>query len=149
MRLAARRIGDRDIGEIVGPAGVSCARGTDSDRRGIGYTSAHSRSLNLLRQHLSAAQRAQYAKRKHFEVTGGETGRRYRITHGHQMNIDVFDEAGKRIHMLCFAPEGRLPIGDVMLAQKIALELFEREALAVANKSSLQQSGRFRLDSSW
>ena len=51
------------------------------------------------------------------------------------MNVDVYDKAGKRIHMLCFKPEGRLPIGDVMLAQKIALELFERDALGVANKS--------------
>jgi hypothetical protein len=54
------------------------------------------------------------------------------------MNVDVLDEAGKRMHMLCFKPEGRLAIGDVMLAQKIALELFEGEALKVANRSILR-----------
>jgi hypothetical protein len=32
-------------------------------------------------------------------------------------------------------PEGHLAIGDVMLAQKIALELFESEALMVANRT--------------
>ena len=35
----------------------------------------------------------------------------------------------------CFVPEGTLPIGDVMLAQKIALETDERAALAVANRA--------------
>jgi hypothetical protein len=37
--------------------------------------------------------------------------------------------------MLCFAPKGYLPIGDIMLAQKIALELFEADAIKVANVS--------------
>jgi hypothetical protein len=43
------------------------------------------------------------------------------------------DQSGKRMRVLCFMPEGGLPVGDVMLAQKIALELNEKEALAVAN----------------
>jgi hypothetical protein len=34
----------------------------------------------------------------------------------------------------CFVPEGGLVAGDVMLAQKIALETNERAALAVANR---------------
>jgi hypothetical protein len=33
---------------------------------------------------------------------------------------------------LCFLPIGDLPIGDVMLAQKIALETSESSALTVA-----------------
>jgi hypothetical protein len=33
----------------------------------------------------------------------------------------------------CFYPEGRLSKGDVMLAQKVALETFEGEALKIAN----------------
>jgi hypothetical protein len=35
----------------------------------------------------------------------------------------------------CFVPEGNLVAGDVMLAQKIALETNERAALAVAYRS--------------
>jgi hypothetical protein len=35
--------------------------------------------------------------------------------------------------VLCFVPEGHLPVGDVMLAQKLALESFEVEAIKVAN----------------
>jgi hypothetical protein len=34
----------------------------------------------------------------------------------------------------CFVPKGSLVTGDVMLAQKIALETFECRALAVANR---------------
>ena len=34
-------------------------------------------------------------------------------------------------------PEGRLPLGDNILAQKIALELFELEALKIAHKDPL------------
>jgi hypothetical protein len=37
------------------------------------------------------------------------------------------------VSSLCFAPRGRLPVGDVMLAQAIALQRFEYEALNVAN----------------
>ena len=31
-------------------------------------------------------------------------------------------------------PEGKLAVGDIMLAQKLALELFESDTLQVANK---------------
>jgi hypothetical protein len=37
----------------------------------------------------------------------------------------------------CFVPRGQLVPGDVMLAQKIALETNETAALAVANRFSL------------
>jgi len=32
-------------------------------------------------------------------------------------------------------PRGGLPVGDIMLAQKIALELFESDTISVANGS--------------
>ena len=95
---------------------------------------AQTRAIQLLKQHLTPAQREQYEKRGHFYVTGGDSGRLYRIRHGVQMNVEQLDRMGRRIHVLCFMPEGGLAIGDVMLAQKIALELFETEALQIANK---------------
>jgi hypothetical protein len=61
------------------------------------------------------------------------------------MNVHEIDEAGRVKLGLCFAPEGSLAMGDVMLAQKIALETFERRALAVANRClivDLQLRGR-------
>jgi hypothetical protein len=49
------------------------------------------------------------------------------------MNVEELDAAGRRVGLLCFTPQGRLPLADNMLAQKIALELFELEALKVAH----------------
>ena len=48
------------------------------------------------------------------------------------MNIYELNESGDI--GWCFVPEGSLAIGDVMLAQKVALETNERAALAVAHK---------------
>ena len=41
---------------------------------------------------------------------------------------------GRCVSTWCFYPEGNLVRTDNMLAQKLALELFETEALARANK---------------
>ena len=78
--------------------------------------------------------RDQYEKHKWFEVCGSDTGNHYRIKHGRQMNIDQVDGKGKRVAGFCFLPQGGLVAGDCMLAQKIALETREKEALAVANR---------------
>ena len=91
--------------------------------------------MQLLRENLSAAQREQYESCNYFDVVGGATGRRYRIRKGHQMNVEQLGKTGRREHVLCFMPEGCRWVGDVMLAQKIALELFETEALECAHKS--------------
>jgi hypothetical protein len=49
------------------------------------------------------------------------------------MNIHQLNPKGRRVAQWCFAPEGDLVIGDILLAQKIALETMEREALTIAN----------------
>lgn len=90
------------------------------------------RSLQLLRKWLSPAQRAQFAGKGYFEVIGGETGRQYRIYAGGSTNVCEVDEKGYPTRGLCFMPRGDLPIGDVMLSQKIALECCENRALQVA-----------------
>jgi hypothetical protein len=95
------------------------------------------RALELLKANLSAAQLQEYKRSCSFEVVGGSTGLRYRILQGHQLNVEQLDVKGRRTCVLCFTPEGALPIGDVMLAQKLALELFETDALKVANKAPL------------
>jgi hypothetical protein len=92
------------------------------------------RSLRLLREWLSPAQRTQFAKRGYFEVVGGETGTQYRIYPGAMSNVCEIDEKGRPRLGLCFRTIGELPIGDVMLAQKIALESCESSALAVARR---------------
>jgi hypothetical protein len=101
---------------------------------------SQTRAIQLLKQNLSAAQREQYERRNHFDVTGGDTGRRYRIRHGVQLNVEQLDQTGRCIRQLCFMPEGCLAVGDVMLAQKLALELFEHEALKIAHKAATLES---------
>jgi hypothetical protein len=86
-------------------------------------------------RNLSAAQREQYRRYAYFEVVGGDTGKRYRIHRGWQMNVEEYDLEGGRVGLLCFMPRGGVPVSDVMLAQKIALELFESDALMVAHRA--------------
>ena len=122
---------------MVGPAAQRlCPLGTvrHRHRTDIGSKSAQERGIQLLKENLTAAQRQQYEKYGYFDVTGGKTGKRYRIRHGRQMNIEQLDRNGRRVCGWCFFPQGSLVSGDVMLAQKAALELFEADALRIANR---------------
>jgi hypothetical protein len=87
-----------------------------------------------LRQWLSTSQRKQFDANEYFDVIGCDTGRRYRIYYGRAMNVHELDEAGRLKMGWCFLPKGYLVAGDVMLAQKIALETFEGGALKVAQR---------------
>ena len=99
-------------------------------------------ALQLLVRNLSPAQRQQFERRDYFDVIGGDTGTRYRISVGRTLNVAQLNASGGCVRILCFEPHGQLPVGDVMLAQKIALELFESEALRVANASPMWELGR-------
>jgi len=94
------------------------------------------KAITLLQLWLSPNQAEQYSSYGHFEVIGSDTGKRYRIRDGRMMNVDEVDHVGNKVCEWCFLPKGKLAAGDVMLAQKIALETFECQALAVANRSS-------------
>ena len=100
----------------------------------------HARGMRLLRENLSRAQREQYERCWHFDVIGGETGRRYRIKNGFQVNVEQLDNKGRPVRLLCFLPKGDLVVGDILLAQKLALELFESDTLKVANTFSPDHS---------
>jgi hypothetical protein len=52
------------------------------------------------------------------------------------MNIVELAANGRVKWRWCFAPEGAPATGDVMLAQKIALETFEMDALAIARRGA-------------
>lgn len=95
---------------------------------------AEERGMQLLLDNLSGGQRKQYKRHKWFVVIGGSTGQRYRINYGRQMNIEGIDGSYRRKFGLCFLPSGGLCHGDTMLAQKLALEHDEENALKVANK---------------
>jgi hypothetical protein len=93
---------------------------------------SEARGLRLLRGWLSPVQLAQYDTYRYFDVIGCHSGKRYRIRHGTATNIHELDDAGDPTAGWCFVPRDYLVAGDVMLAQKIALETNERGALAVA-----------------
>jgi hypothetical protein len=95
---------------------------------------ARARSLRLLEENLSPNQLEHFSKRRFFHVVGGTTGNHYRISYGTSMNVSQIDKNGFAVRRLCFYPQHALPEGDVLLAQKLALELFELDALTVANK---------------
>jgi hypothetical protein len=97
------------------------------------------RGRQLLREWLSLEQLKQYEEHNWFEVTGCHTRNKYRISTGTQRNVYELDLDGRPRVGWCFMPSISLVTGDVMLAQKIALETDEHGALAVAN--------RFRLNS--
>jgi hypothetical protein len=101
---------------------------------GKASTAAHDRAMALLKSNLTPAQLAKYARDRSFEVIGSDSGKRYRIRCGRQMNIDELDSEGMKVCGWCFLPQGGLVEGDVMLAQKIALECDETNALKVANR---------------
>jgi hypothetical protein len=94
---------------------------------------AERRGVALLRSWLTPEQAAQWDARGNFEIVGCNTGRRYRLTRATTMNVHELDASGHTVAQWCFAPEGRLATGDVLLAQKIALERMELQVLALAN----------------
>jgi hypothetical protein len=94
---------------------------------------AEEKAIDLLRSWLTPEQDEQFKSGRGFDVIGCDTGTRYRITGSvGMMNVHQLNETGARVRVWCFVPEGDLPSGDAMLAQKIALETMERKALAVA-----------------
>jgi hypothetical protein len=97
---------------------------------------AERRAVNLLRSWLTPEQADEWEACHQFEVIGCDTGQRYRITRGTRMNIHQLDRSGKTVTEWCLAPEGKLAVGDVLLAQKIALETMERRALELGNSQS-------------
>jgi hypothetical protein len=102
------------------------------------------KGMSLLRSWLSPEQAKLWDSHRHFEVVGSDTGTRYRIRYGTAMNVEELDSGGKTIVQWCFIPEGDLVVGDVLLAQKVALETMEREALAAANRQVHLLAGSVR-----
>ena len=96
---------------------------------------AEVRGRELLRSWLSPEQRRQYDRRGSFEVVGSDTGKRYRIRKGDIFNVEELDDRGVQMRAWCVTANG-VPIGDINLAQKIALEAFESEVLRIADRSS-------------
>jgi hypothetical protein len=102
--------------------------------RAVRIETAAARGKALLNEWLSPEQRVQFEATQSFEVVGCHTGKRYRIRYGAATNVFETDETGYPVMGWCFLPSGGLVPGDVMLAQKIALETDERAALLLARR---------------
>jgi hypothetical protein len=107
------------------------------------FATREERGVNLLREWLSPEQRAQFDAKRYFDVIGCDSGKRYRIHYGETTNVHEIGDDDLPSVGWCFMPVGSLVAGDVMLAQKIALETYEYGALAVANRCPIRFS-RFR-----
>ena len=107
------------------------------------HNTAEARGLTLLKEWLSPEQLAQYHANGYFDVVGCASGKRYRIHYGTSMNVHEIDNDGSARVGWCFVPDICLVAGDVMLAQKIALETNELGVLAVAKEFSPAQRDAF------
>jgi hypothetical protein len=106
------------------------------------FRDREARGINLLREWLTPEQRAEFDAQRYFDVIGCHSGKRYRIHYGSSTNVHEIDIEGRSINGWCFVPSGPLVAGDVVLAQKIALETDEFGALAVANRFPVQPPRR-------
>jgi hypothetical protein len=99
---------------------------------GVARREVERRAYELLISNLSSSQLEQFNSRGRFEVTGSDTGSRYVIRNMTSINIDQLNSRGLCVKKWCFGPQGNLAQGDVLLAQKVALECFENDALSLA-----------------
>jgi hypothetical protein len=101
----------------------------------LGEDHSEARGQELLREWLSPEQLVQFERERHFDVVGCDSGKRYQISYGSSMNIHEVDDTGRPLVCWCLIPDACYIVpGDVMLAQKIALETHEHAALALANR---------------
>ena len=84
----------------------------------------------LLERALTPQQRRDLFTRGYFCVKGKRFT--YRIREGHSGNVDALDSRGYVISRFCAYPLGRVPVYDVMLAQKLWIETDENMFLKKA-----------------
>lgn len=121
----------RDLVQLTpAPELARCAENQAEERK-----KAHERSMELLNEHLSEAQRKEFAETGNFTVIGSDGGH-YRIrSRVPAYNVQELTRNGAYARDLCFTPDQSLPEGDRLLTQKIYLESDERATRRVANFS--------------
>jgi hypothetical protein len=75
--------------------GIRQARAFRNWYREAGCTNPEMRGITLLKEWLSPEQLAQYESHRYFDVIGRQSGTRYRIRHGTELNITQIDLRGK------------------------------------------------------
>ena len=81
---------DLPLGPVLATLAIlTCALVLGHVREVSQRRTAEEKALTLLKQWLSPAELAQYEKYSYFEVTGGDSGKRYRIRPSRQMNVEA------------------------------------------------------------
>lgn len=93
---------------------------------------ARMKARELLMLLLKEPQREQFVRYRSFDVIGGVSGDRYSIVEGFDGNVMRYTRDGKFVAQYCCRPEG-IPMYDVLLAQKLAIEHNESEFTGSAN----------------
>jgi hypothetical protein len=94
---------------------------------------ASKRAEKLLRNHLTAEQREDLDKKGYFQIIVDK--RHFRIKRGTSHNVVEVNKNGRKIRTFCAHPDG-VPESDVMLSQKLALEIQPSAFFSVANASN-------------
>ncbi len=93
---------------------------------------AVNRAKALLESVMDEEQRKEAAEKSQFHVRSSK-GKVFRIRTTHASgNVEEIDEKGEAVARYCAHPRG-VPLGDQLLAQKLALETDEESFLKVAN----------------
>lgn len=110
-------------------------------------TEAKARARQLLLEHLTPRQRADFEARGHFHVTTRRK-HKYRITSRFAMGIIRLNARGKPMRAYCVSVmHGQVPIEDAMLAHKLMLETDEDNFVRVANHGRVRPNrNTFYLD---
>ncbi len=97
---------------------------------------ADAKARVLLERALTPQQRRDLFAKRCFYVKGKRFT--YRIREGHSGNVDALDSSGRVVSRLCAHPLGRVPVYDMMLAQKLWIETDENMFLEKAAPYPLQ-----------
>jgi hypothetical protein len=97
---------------------------------------AEAKARMLLERALTPEQRRDLFAKRYFYVKGRRFT--YRIREGHSGNVDALDSSGRVISRFCAHPLGRVPVCDVLLAQKLWIETDENMFLKNAAPCPLQ-----------
>lgn len=103
-------------------------------------TLVRERATALLLAHLDDTQRQTYQAAGYFDVRTDDGQRTYRLSQGTIHNVALLDPVRERPQRTyCAHPAADLPVPDVLLAQKLALEADEAGFLRVANRHDLRE----------
>jgi len=100
-------------------------------------TKADRRAKALLYRFLSREQKWELRSQKSFTVSGGDN-RVYRVTWGSCNNVKLLENGKPRYSLCLVSANGYLPIADLLLAQKVLLEMDPDRFLRTAQVYDLE-----------